>query len=85
MVMDTKWKVLVNDERRNYGVSQADMYQMYAYAKKYNANKVIVIYPLNTEMKETVTFISDDGVEVNLFFIDLNNTDQSINKLISLI
>lgn len=53
--------------------------------KKYNANKVIVIYPLNTEMKETVTFISDDGVEVNLFFIDLNNTDQSINKLISLI
>lgn len=85
VVMDTKWKVLVNDERRNYGVSQADMYQMYAYAKKYNANKVIVIYPLNTEMKETVTFISDDGVEVNLFFIDLNNTDQSINKLISLI
>lgn len=85
VVMDTKWKVLVNDEGRNYGVSQADMYQMYAYAKKYNTKKVIVIYPLNTEMRETVTFISDDGVEVNLFFIDLNNTGQSINKLINLI
>ena len=63
----------------------SNMYQMYAYTKKYNTKKVIVIYPLNTEMRETVTFISDDGVEVNLFFIDLNNTGQSINKLINLI
>jgi len=26
-------------------ISQSDIYQMYAYAKKYKANKVILIYP----------------------------------------
>ena len=31
-VMDTKWKVL-SDAKANYGISQADMYQMYAYQK----------------------------------------------------
>lgn len=32
-IMDTKWKVL-SEEKANYGISQADMYQMYAYQKK---------------------------------------------------
>ena len=35
VIMDTKWKNLINNERKNYGISQSDMYQMYAYSKKY--------------------------------------------------
>ncbi|MEY8330768.1 hypothetical protein AALB81_15795 [Lachnospiraceae bacterium 48-33] len=31
-IMDTKWKVL-SDAKPNYGISQADMYQMYTYQK----------------------------------------------------
>lgn len=31
-VLDTKWKIL-SDLKQNYGISQADMYQMYAYQK----------------------------------------------------
>lgn len=31
VILDTKWKSLVDNERVNYGISQADMYQMYAY------------------------------------------------------
>ena len=34
VILDTKWKSLVDNERVNYGISQADMYQMYAYSKK---------------------------------------------------
>ena len=33
-VMDTKWKLLA-EGKANYGIAQADMYQMYAYQKKY--------------------------------------------------
>lgn len=36
VIMDTKWKNLIDNERKNYGMSQADMYQMYAYSKKYS-------------------------------------------------
>ena len=31
-IMDTKWKVL-SDGKNNFGISQADMYQMYAIKK----------------------------------------------------
>ena len=43
-VLDTKWKLLA-DNKLNYGISQADMYQMYAYQKKYAAKNVTLIYP----------------------------------------
>ena len=36
VIMDTKWKRLNRNPASNYGISQADMYQMYAYSKKYH-------------------------------------------------
>lgn len=51
IVMDTKWKKLINNERKNYGISQADMYQMYAYSKKYETSEIWLLYPVNDEMK----------------------------------
>ena len=53
VILDTKWKVLNNSPRKNYGISPSDMYQMYAYSKKYSAennNKpsdVWLLYPKN--------------------------------------
>ena len=38
-ICDTKWKLLA-DEKANYGISQGDMYQMYAYQKKYVAQNI---------------------------------------------
>ena len=51
VILDTKWKSLVNDPGRNYGISQSDMYQMYVYAKKYDTPEVWLVYPLNREMR----------------------------------
>lgn len=36
IILDTKWKLL-SPQWHNYGISQADMYQMYAYQKEYHA------------------------------------------------
>jgi len=43
-VIDTKYKILDGEDRR-YGVSQADMYQMYAYVTKLQAKAGILLYP----------------------------------------
>lgn len=43
-VIDTKWKHL-QPSKRNYGINQSDMYQMYAYGKIYNCAKIILLYP----------------------------------------
>ena len=84
IILDTKWKILIDDERKNYGVSQADMYQMYAYAKKYDSKKVFVTYPLNPEMSkyamDGIEFKSE-GISVQLLFIDLLNVDDSLKYI----
>ena len=46
LILDTKWKRLIpeaQDPKR--GISQADVYQMMAYAAAYEASAVALIYP----------------------------------------
>ncbi|GIP52927.1 McrC family protein [Paenibacillus vini] len=45
-IIDTKWKLL-DSKKKNFGISQDDIYQMYAYAREYDCNKVILLYPVN--------------------------------------
>ena len=80
IVLDTKWKLLNADSRNNYGISQADMYQMYAYGKKYGTEKVVLLYPLNekvTQLEKKINFTSpvNDNVNVHVRFLDLTNKD----------
>jgi 5-methylcytosine-specific restriction enzyme subunit McrC len=43
-IIDTKWKELSLLEAKE-GVSQADMYQMYAYSSRYDCPDVVLMYP----------------------------------------
>ena len=83
IILDTKWKRLINNRRANYGISQADMYQMYAYAKKYQTSEVWLLYPLNEEMKnsKSILFDSGDGVRVSVFLIDVAQIEASLEEL----
>jgi len=77
-VLDTKWKLL-NPKESNNGISQADMYQMYVYHKKYRATEVVLIYP-KTEFEipvEERKFTAEDpeNVSVRLVFVDLISED----------
>ena len=89
VILDTKWKRLIPESRKNFGISSVDMYQMYAYAKKYEENGIIpeiyVIYPKTKDMIETKYFESNDGVKVNIFFIDLANVEESLEELKNMI
>lgn len=80
VILDTKWKSLVDKPRINYGISQSDMYQMYAYSKKYGTSEIWLIYPVNTEMRDhtDISFESDDGVNVKLFFVDVADIEGSL-------
>lgn len=69
-LFDTKWKML-SDSAANYGISQSDMYQMYAYQKKYDAESVTLLYPKTDKVKnKSIEFRSDDTI-VKVRFIDL--------------
>lgn len=87
VILDTKWKSLVDNERVNYGISQADMYQMYAYSKKYNTSEIWLLYPINDEMRnhEPIKFEErggdGTGTTVNVYFIDVDKIEDSLQKL----
>ena len=44
IVIDTKWKQL-RPEERTLGVAQADVYQMLAYGRAYEARRLVLLYP----------------------------------------
>ena len=83
VILDTKWKSLYDNERINYGISQADMYQMYAYSKKYKTSEVWLLYPINENMRDhkPIEFNSGDNTYVRLFFIDVADIEESMKGL----
>lgn len=68
IIADTKWKLL-DTNKSNYSISQADMYQLYAYGKKYQKQhtyktvSLFLIYPLTDNFSEPLppfSFCEDD-------------------------
>ena len=70
-------------DKTNYGISQADIYQMYAYQKKYGANHVTLVYPKTDKVAyETgMEYRSDDGVTVRIRFVDLFDVQKITQQL----
>lgn len=74
-IFDTKWKLL-NDSKsnQNYGIEQSDLYQMYAYGKKYGSKQLFLIYPTNKNFKTRLqVFDYEDGMTLQVLPFDLNN------------
>ena len=52
IVIDTKWKQL-EPEERTLGVEQTDVYQMLAYARAYEARRLVLRYPWHESLART--------------------------------
>ncbi|MDK9758881.1 McrC family protein, partial [Vibrio sp. D173a] len=83
VVMDTKWKLLDVDAF-NADISQSDIYQMFAYAKKYlnqpdEGNDVILIYPYQDNFDKPLLepFDLDDGHKLWVVPFSINDSMQS--------
>jgi 5-methylcytosine-specific restriction enzyme subunit McrC len=71
IVLDAKWKLLDADSN-NYDLSQADMYQMYAYGKKYESKDIYLIYPksdnFQTSLDEALGY--DETLKLHILCFD---------------
>ena len=82
-ILDTKWKLI--DENAVYssgnndnkkGISQSDMYQLFAYGKKYNVEKVVLIYPKWKEFNTSFSYELDESLILEVVSFDI---EQSFN------
>jgi len=71
-VADTKWKMIDKREAK-HGVSQSDMYQLYAYGKKYkedNCQGLFLIYPKHEQFTEDKIFVFEEKLKLQLLPFD---------------
>lgn len=80
LIIDTKWKLLTENEDENYGISQADMYQMYAYAHKFKCNDIVLCYPFNGK-KDFPAYEDREGNKtIHIKTVDLSKILPSANN-----
>ena len=83
IIFDTKWKLLdESKEKKNYNISQSDMYQLYAYGKKYGLNnsfsnepKLVLLYPSNPNFEKPLDdFIYEGELVLSVIPFNLKNS-----------
>jgi 5-methylcytosine-specific restriction enzyme subunit McrC len=74
VIIDTKWKRLKSDkEDAKNGVLQADLYQLYAYAHRYDSPDNVLLYPkVRGVTAKTYTLVGEEGKRIRIEFIDIN-------------
>ena len=85
-IADTKWKIIRQDNKENeekYKISQADLYQLYAYGKKYECGRLYLIYPkIDGVEQEPMKFRYDDKMLLEILYFDLEKDENNANLLI---
>ena len=83
-VLDTKWKRLksVTEDRTKRGIVQADMYQLYAYGKRYGCKTVALVYPRSGDFEEPLRFVFDDELTLLCLPFDVSQPELSVRRCV---
>ena len=78
-IADTKWKIITSSN----DISQADLYQLYAYGKKHPCDgKLHLIYPKIDDIRQkTMKFRYDDEMWLEILYFDLKKDENNANLL----
>jgi 5-methylcytosine-specific restriction enzyme subunit McrC len=75
LIADAKWKLIDADDAA-HTISAGDVYQMLAYARRYEVNEVVLIYPAQRDLtpSDAISFqIELDHIRLHAFGLDLVN------------
>lgn len=77
-ILDTKWKYLLSDqEDSKNGISQADIYQLYAYAHRYNCSNNILLFPAVSGVSaKTYCVQGDENKQIRIEFLNMSRDMQ---------
>ncbi len=83
LVADTKWKIInQNLTTSNYNISSSDMYQLYAYGKKYQQNNgnisLIMIYPKHEDFNQQLNFKYEEKLKIDIIPYDFQDETTSL-------
>ena len=77
-IADTKWKIVSSRD----DISQADLYQLYAYGKKHECSNLYLIYPKIEGIKQDfMKFGYDDEMLLEILYFNLEKDENNENLL----
>ena len=78
-VLDAKWKELdTSSGAPKYGIDQADLYQLYAYAKGYDCNAVALVYPRSQNFRTKLQYQLLSDVTLICLPFDVTEPQESV-------
>ena len=82
-ILDTKWK-RINGEGSDpkHGISQADMYQLFAYGKKYGCKQVALVYPKSEQFQKILRYEFDEKLSLSCFPFDVTEPQVSVEEIL---
>ena len=82
-ILDTKWKRINEDDNDpKHGISQADVYQLFAYGKKYGCRHVALVYPKTNRFQEPLRYTFDEELALSCFPFDVTKQEKSVDEII---
>ena len=78
-IADTKWKIVKSKD----DISQADLYQLYAYGKKYECGRLYLVYPrISGVDQKAMKFRYENNMWLNVLYFDLEKDEIARNLLV---
>lgn len=78
-IADTKWKIVKSRD----DISQADLYQLYAYGKKYECGRLYLVYPRISGIdQKAMKFKYESNMWLNVLYFDLEKDEIARNLLV---
>jgi 5-methylcytosine-specific restriction enzyme subunit McrC len=81
LVMDTKWKLLAPTQRGAGGVSNGDLYQLFAYTKRFGCSRSVLLYPHTDGLvPRRFSVLGTDGLPNETLAICQANLNRDLRK-----
>ena len=80
-ILDAKWKdIKAHGADPKHGIDQDDMYQLYAYGKRYGCDAVALVYPRTGSFKTELRYRFFDGLTLVCLPFNVENPKESVES-----
>ena len=70
-------------DAKHDSISQADMYQLFAYGKKYGCKHVALVYPKTEQFQEMLRYKFDEELSLSCFPFNVTDPECSVKKILN--
>ena len=85
-ILDAKWKEInANRDHPKHGIDQSDMYQLYAYGKRYGCKALALVYPKNRAFETELHYRFHEDLHLICLPFDVEDPQDSVLRSVRIL